>query len=663
MKVSAKPQQNTNEWQIARIVERYKCFDINMTSVGSNRVLVYSRRSGKSQILPPSATQLLLACDKFDTLQNHAAAYCRKKNWDKLIKMAAGKTGSIISKLFSPLIRFAIKEGVEIPLREKEVEAVKQQLWTNLQDGLLVSETDIRREIVEIAQRNDRSTSTSITITTVGIPTRNRAEILERAIASFMENSQRYGRQIDFVIVDDSEAHDVQQKNWDVLKKIKSQFGGDIYYAARRERVEYAKTLARESQVPLEVVEFALLGDNRCSLTTGASRNALLLHSVGELCLQTDDDTICKIVPSPEIKTGLALSSKGDSGNFWFYKNRNAAFDVVSPIDKDFLGIHEQLLGKSLGSCISANINNGDELYIDEMSPIFLKNMRSSDAKVVMTYVGAVGDSGLRPNSNTSRLFFIGGSYDRLIKSEQDYHVGLNTREVLRVAPRDSISDGAFFISMNIGLDNRSLLPPFMPVQRRSDGIFGRILRGCFYHTYTGFLPYFIYHDPPESRSEVPEEVFKSLESLRINDLLDPLILSFQSWPRDSDSARNTSTLGNFLMDLSSLTPIDLEDFVRTTYYGIIRTRVQVAEHRLEENKGAPEYWVNDMKRNISTSLEAVTKKDYLIPCDLAGSIDERWALFQELVHRFGELLVHWPAIIEAARDLRSEGHRLATKV
>ena len=46
------------------------------------------------------------------------------------------------------------------------------------------------------------------------------------------------------------------------------------------------------------------------------------------------------------------------------------------------------------------------------------------------------------------------------------------------------------------GLDNRVLLPPFFPVQRNSDGIFGLMLQKSTWHG-TAFLPSVLLHAPP----------------------------------------------------------------------------------------------------------------------------------------------------------------------
>ena len=49
------------------------------------------------------------------------------------------------------------------------------------------------------------------------------------------------------------------------------------------------------------------------------------------------------------------------------------------------------------------------------------------------------------------------------------------------------------------GFDNRLLLPPFFPVQRNADGIFGLVLQKCVDGSRVAFLPSVLLHAPAGS--------------------------------------------------------------------------------------------------------------------------------------------------------------------
>ena len=52
-----------------------------------------------------------------------------------------------------------------------------------------------------------------------------------------------------------------------------------------------------------------------------------------------------------------------------------------------------------------------------------------------------------------------GESRELLIRSREQYARAMESREIFRSVSRYTISDGAVFIPMNAGVDNRSLLP------------------------------------------------------------------------------------------------------------------------------------------------------------------------------------------------------------
>ena len=56
-------------------------------------------------------------------------------------------------------------------------------------------------------------------------------------------------------------------------------------------------------------------------------------------------------------------------------------------------------------------------------------------------------------------------------------------------------------MAMHCGLDNRLALPPFLPVLRNGDGLFGQMLKSCRPSGLTAYLPLAIAHLPDEERS------------------------------------------------------------------------------------------------------------------------------------------------------------------
>lgn len=139
----------------------------------------------------------------------------------------------------------------------------------------------------------------------------------------------------------------------EMLQSLKEHYGVRISYAGPAEKRAFAAALVEESDLRPDVVDFALFDTEQCGQPIGANRNALLLHTVGELAFSTDDDVVCEVARAPTMKDGLAFEYRGDFTKFWFFPDRRTTLSSVTRVEEDILAIHERLLGRSLGGCIA----------------------------------------------------------------------------------------------------------------------------------------------------------------------------------------------------------------------------------------------------------------------------------------------------------------------
>ncbi|MGH7829737.1 MAG: phosphopantetheine-binding protein, partial [Candidatus Binatia bacterium] len=331
-------------------------------------------------------------------------------------------------------------------------------------------------------------------IASVGITTYNRLKALERALTGYIQNSTRHGRSNDFVVIDDPDTKEIQSRCRDMLGELKRRYGVEILYGGREDKVIYADRLIARSGVPEEVVRFALLDVEECGQSYGVSRNALLLHSVGDMAFSADDDTICRLSASPEQAPGLALTSEWDPAEVWFFPDRETALQSASGTEADLLAIHEQLLGKN-ASALAAQSGNGHPSF----DPGLLKRHRATQGKVLATFNGLLGDCAWGApfgywGGPMGCLILNEKSHRRLIRSEADYRSACASRDILRVVDRLTISEETLCMTVFMGFDNRDLLPPFLPVKRGEDIVFGLTLRRCFENGYFGHLPWALVH-------------------------------------------------------------------------------------------------------------------------------------------------------------------------
>jgi hypothetical protein len=461
-------------------------------------------------------------------------------------------------------------------------------------------------------------------------------------LKSYLENCQRHGRTPEFVVTDDSPSAEAQDSTRAALQRLKSDFNAQIRYAGRAEKGRFAKALARESGVPLKIIRFALFGDDRSALSTGANRNCLLLDTAGTLVLSVDDDTVCRIAAAPEQEDAVAFYSGYDPTEFWFFSDHARAVESVSFVEVDVLGCHEALLGHAVA---------------DVGGPA------DATGRVAITMHGLVGDSGMA--SPRYYLTLAGASRERLVASPDAYRSAFRSREVLRTVRRPTISAGSFCMTTFLGFDNRSLLPPFFPVQRNSDGVFGLLLQKYMNRSHVAFLPWVLLHAPAAPRAFAPDDVWSDGGSVRMADIVIACVLGHQAGNRRFTDATRLRRLGQHLQRLGSLKLLDFEAHVRSLQRYRAHAFITTLQSRLQAHRESPRFWAEDAKQMIALMSKATTTDEYVVPRDLrhGHAVDQARRFSQQLVARFGELLEAWPTIVASARRLRARGSRLTDPI
>jgi hypothetical protein len=477
--------------------------------------------------------------------------------------------------------------------------------------------------------------------------THDRVTSLAACLESYMAVCRRHGRTPEFVVMDDVVENDPAggEKRARVLATLRALdvTGNEtIRYAGICEKERFADALARESSISPEIIDFALFGDRRCGLFTGANRNALLLDTVGSLVFGADDDTLARTCAAGARETAASFTSEYEPREFWFFPNRRDALEAVRPTDTDLLASHEQFLGRTLAEVGAA---------------------AGVDGQVAITVPGLVGDSGM--GSPHHLLTLTGDSRERLLASETAYASALRSREVLRTVPQPTIAASAFCMTTFFGFDNRQLLPPFFPVARNSDGLFGVMVQRSIEGSHVAFLPLVLLHEPPEPRAFTGHEAWTEPARVRMADILIASILVRDASLATASRGVRLHQLGTYLRSVASLRIEDFEAFVRSAQQLRNLTFTALLETRLGEHAASPAFWADDVRKTIEWLRQAATRSDYIVPRDLGavGDLDSDRRLAQELVARFGELLEDWPTLVEATARLRLAGVRVSEQI
>jgi len=466
-------------------------------------------------------------------------------------------------------------------------------------------------------------------IASVAVVTKNRAASLGATLESYAENRRQFARRHDFVIADGSHGVSEQAKYRRLLGHLKVLHGIPISYAGEWEKHLFLKALVRQG-ISRRVAEFALFGCENAGPDFGANRNAVLLHTAGDMIFCPDDDVWCRSAAPPGSReTTLVFGSTANPEEWRFFRTRAAALELVRHKDEDALSPHERFLGNKL--------------------PSPRRN------RVIATLNGLLGDCAL----STPHLYFRleGASRRRLCRSRSSWKSALS-RQVLRAAPRPTAAMGTSFTTSAVALDNRGLLPPFAPLFRNEDGLFGLALKKCLPDCCFVHIPRALVHMPPKARTFSPKDFWNVFHGNRVNDFLCHCLSSFE--PKGASAEENLRALGRHLIGISSRK--DFRERVRNEARRAQALQLLHLSDLLEAHDRTPAFWALDLER-YRRNLEKALTRGEPAPFGRECRSAEAWTKFQRFALDYGWLLEAWPDIIRASTCLRERGIRLARPI
>jgi hypothetical protein len=588
-------------------------------SLAGNRSLLYSPVTDGAIAADAIASTVANECDRFRTLEDHLLEIC--------------------------IIR-------SVP--DQTVDALRRSLAQLAEAGILVRKSDLLPRAGAASREAPR-------IGMLGIATRDRVPVLARALRSYATSIREYGRDTEIVVLDDSTRASTRAEVRSTAEAVSREFAAPVWYAGEKERRRFAQSLARRAGVPQKIADYALLNPYGCPTTPGAARNGLLLHGAGGLMLLTDDDILCTAGVPPETHRQMRLTSKAEPTEYWFYPDSHSAQSAVRFTREDVFGLHERLLARPVRELIDEH-GGLDAVDLDGIDARFARRLARGAPRVRVTLDGLVGDCAV---ASPWHYYYLGGaSHNRLVASEDGYRSAFHGRQVVRTVTRTTISSNGFCTGWRLGLDHHDLLPPFPPVGRMEDFVFGYTLRACFRDGVSAILPWLALHAPPEGRESTREGAQQAFASFEAGDMMIALINRFQELYGDRDGdAESLRRLGAMLSGLGSAPEREFEELVRVERAKLLGTRLRYANRCLYTRAGEPPYWVEDI-RGCAAALEAVLcSGPEFSAADLEDGSESGVARLQRVIADFGELLEVWPEIVSAARELRQAGDGLARPV
>jgi len=424
--------------------------------------------------------------------------------------------------------------------------------------------------------------------------------------------------------------------------------GIKVNYVGRFERLCFVDSLSKAG-IDRVIAKYVLLGVDQLN-SVGANRNAALLATTGERVLLVDDDTTAKVARHPNLDLNRLDFGHDDPSDVWFLASREETLSAATWVKSSLLSEHGAFLGEPL-------IGFSKESGILNACHHITGSAINGTGGVRITVSGVVGDSGIFSSSTllTCRSSKV---LQRLLSSDETCRIALASREMIRLARAPAITHGTGCIAMSLGLDNRRLLPPFMPVYRNEDGVFGALLEMCFPHSFIGHIPLGVLHNPANRRTyaHLPWQA----QPIRSSELL--LLLASLSAVYGFPEERLIQ-MGSYLRDLGGASETAFTDAATTVIRNACRATIQRLRLYLSEHQG-PRSWTVAVQALIRNITETMLNRQCWCPVEFGDGRPVGSAkTVMAFVRTIGIVLQNWHDIIEATRYLKNRGYTLGVNV
>lgn len=581
--------------------------------VPGGNLLLHNTRNNRRQMVKPELYASLQYCNQFKTLDQHTAAI--------------------------------IEGSPEMQGQQANISKVLQGM---VDSGLMLSAKNVCKKLKIKDAPGTKEMKDSAPV--VAILTWERPEALERLLESIAANCVTAGFHRLYVIDDSRKAENISQ-NQIVTERFASKTSSPLHYFGRLEQQSLLSQLEKKLPAHENAIRF-LIDPARWTgyWSTGLARNLALLLSCGRHLVMLDDDAICEVYDPPYQKPDITFSDNPREAEF--YGNEQEWAYLKQAINPDPISRHMQCLGLTFPEALNklgqnhlkpAGFAGATALELSELQ---------LDSTVLTTECGSLGCPGT--SNNTWLPDMARTSLKRMLTSGEKTTHALGSRKVWsgrnqpHFAPRSNMSQIT-------GFDNRKMLPPYLPIKRGQDRLFGNMLDFIHPLSVTLDYPWAVPHSPsPERQWQDRDLNFRPGDSFP-RFFVDKIIESKSSCQAKLPGDR-LSFLAAWFDDLSATDADSLISLYRDNRLRHNSERVHHLTALVAESETTPVNWQNYLRNGISQlsgDLEFTSREDFETrgwPADM--ETDELISFWKDVWGGFATALNVWPQIRSAAAEI-----------
>ncbi len=480
--------------------------------------------------------------------------------------------------------------------------------------------------------------------TRVFIITCDRPAAVRRLLDSMLKNADLL-RHEQLILVDDSRSGTHTMANREAVRDFNKRSAMAMQYLGIAQQQALLDALLKALPQHSDGIRF-LLDRQRWAghKSYGLARTLCLLGSVGRRAIVMDDDVVCRAVPSPHREEGLAFA--GSARQVDFYRSQADVQARTEVEGFDPLAGHALCLGLGLGRAARAlGVRQPDAKILYQSNAAFLQQW-TADSPVLITQSGSLGDPGTR---NTQWIYTLDpASAKRLLATSGGLSAAATQRAYWMGMPRPTFSKMAV-ISQVTGLDNTRLLPPYFPVFRGEDYLFGAMVEYLYPEAATLEYDWSVPHLPLEDRQGRPTDA-RSFGKFAVNPA--KYVTDRTSYQTGIPAQTRLAGLVQLARELSEMSDRALVNLYRVEIAEAQVSRLAQLKSVLQDGVQRPPEWravLDEAVAVVNRSMQELAQPTDDARTAAERSVPELLVEFRHYARQFALGLESWPEVRVAA--------------
>ncbi|MBT4522021.1 MAG: hypothetical protein HOC23_18635 [Halieaceae bacterium] len=574
--------------------------------IPNNTVLLVSKLGDKRLSVTPDVSIALGHCNKFRTLSDHAEF----------------------------LVSYMPELGGDVAGVQRVLESVRDA-------GLMLNAADICQRI-----SLDQEPSANLAPTRVCVITCDRPEAVERLLDSMLKEA-RLSQHKHLYLVDDSRDSANAARNQSAVESFSLSSPVTMTYIGPPQQHQLLRELVAALPENEQAIRFLIDRERWANFKSyGLARTVCLLLSAGDRCIILDDDVICSAIASPHKAPGLRFANVIRDADF--YPSAQDWQSRAVPAATDPLAGHASCLGSGLGEAIRTLGFEAPNQRGLENTDVGMLEALNANSPILVTQCGSMGDPGTG-DSNSWLVDLESDSLERLLNTQGGLRSAFNNRQYWLGRTCPTFSKQAS-MSQVTGLDNSRILPPYFPVFRGEDLIFGNMLEFLYPDSIILEYDWAVPHLPLEERKGNSEgDIRGTGATIKLG--IDHIMAKRPTDPALSFETR-LELLSLELLGISESSTEGIEAIFQRELALTQVDSVRDLDIKIRDSGHLPQDWVNYLKRVMDGSVKALQTSTTLAKARKVNDEKSDEAVIQEIqayAGEFAKALRAWPAIRSAA--------------